>query len=376
MSHIDELTVRGFRNLHNLTLKNLGQFNLFVGTNNSGKTSVLEAISLYCQPLDIHKFVSVSRGREGNTSGRIPLVVSIPWMFPTSSTPSSEDTSKERIDICGLVKETNIRYIAQFSEVEIIDPLAGESHRGNRVSIQSAPGEAIKALKITLEYEESLGRLSDLGLTTTAEEFVISDYIKITQPAKKRIPSLLSVQLVTPIDHRTMPLSVRLLSNIISSGDKSKMLHLLKNFDRNIKGIEILSPDGRNPIPYFNHDKLGFAPISVFGDGLRRTITIAAALMQCRNGVLLIDELETAIHPQALEHVLTWLINACIQQRVQLFATTHSLETIDAVISVTKDKLDSLAAYRLDINNNRSTARRFSGIHLESIRNELGQDVR
>ncbi len=45
MKHIENITIHKFRGLQELTLSNLGQINLLVGVNNSGKTSVLEAIS-------------------------------------------------------------------------------------------------------------------------------------------------------------------------------------------------------------------------------------------------------------------------------------------------------------------------------------------
>ena len=43
---LTSLTLEGYRGFKNFTLERLGRVNLFVGMNNSGKTSVLEAIQL------------------------------------------------------------------------------------------------------------------------------------------------------------------------------------------------------------------------------------------------------------------------------------------------------------------------------------------
>jgi AAA15 family ATPase/GTPase len=53
MSNLQSITIHQFRGLRDLELKDLGRINLLVGINNSGKTSVLEALSIYCHPLDI-----------------------------------------------------------------------------------------------------------------------------------------------------------------------------------------------------------------------------------------------------------------------------------------------------------------------------------
>lgn len=49
---LDNVTIDGFRGLRNLRLDDLGHFNILVGANDSGKTSVLEALSILCKPLD------------------------------------------------------------------------------------------------------------------------------------------------------------------------------------------------------------------------------------------------------------------------------------------------------------------------------------
>ena len=62
--NLENITIHQFRGLKELELKDLGQINLLVGVNNSGKTSVLEALSIYCDPLDLKVWLSVARKRE------------------------------------------------------------------------------------------------------------------------------------------------------------------------------------------------------------------------------------------------------------------------------------------------------------------------
>lgn len=49
---ISELELTRFRGLGDVALRELGRVNLVVGENNSGKTSVLEALALAANPLE------------------------------------------------------------------------------------------------------------------------------------------------------------------------------------------------------------------------------------------------------------------------------------------------------------------------------------
>ncbi len=44
---LESFTIENYRSFNNFKLSQLGRVNLFVGENNSGKTSILEAINLF-----------------------------------------------------------------------------------------------------------------------------------------------------------------------------------------------------------------------------------------------------------------------------------------------------------------------------------------
>lgn len=60
---IGSLRIDNFRGLHDLTMDNLSQVNVFVGANNCGKTSVLEAVKLLGTPDDVGQVVRIALQR-------------------------------------------------------------------------------------------------------------------------------------------------------------------------------------------------------------------------------------------------------------------------------------------------------------------------
>lgn len=133
----------------------------------------------------------------------------------------------------------------------------------------------------------------------------------------------------------------------------------------------------REPMLYLEDTRAGFLPISAFGDGIRRVLTLALALPRASGGLLLIDEIETGLHVSMLSTVYEWIVRACIEYNVQLFATTHSLEALDALLNAdTTDKEDTIG-FHLDRRNLTKTAvRRFGEKQLRRLRTERGLDIR
>jgi AAA15 family ATPase/GTPase len=106
----------------------------------------------------------------------------------------------------------------------------------------------------------------------------------------------------------------------------------------------------------------------VAGDGLRRAFHFAVAAVGATSGVLLIDEIEAALHTSALSAVFSFLVRECAELGVQIFATTHSLETLDAIMA----QSDSLVTYSLTPGG----VRRISQADLKVVREEHGFDIR
>lgn len=108
---------------------------------------------------------------------------------------------------------------------------------------------------------------------------------------------------------------------------------------------------------------------------MRRVFTLATAIPLVKNGLLLVDELETAIHTDALEKTFDWLVKSGVRHNVQLFATTHSLEAVDALLKACDESVD-LVVYRLQKGKEHTTTTRFNKELLKQLREELGLEVR
>jgi predicted ATP-dependent endonuclease of OLD family len=377
MRNLETVTIHQFRGLRDLELKDLGRINLLVGLNNSGKTSVLEALSVYCHPLDIKVWLSTANQREQDIGVyRIRLLDAIKWLF-THNSASIVEPDKPIILISSTGLFSVKKLIASYEEQEEIW-LSEEINIRNISNEEEIENEDTPRVRkgINLKIEVSLDdyQLSLLGEPTN---FPLWEDERFYRLPGKREPSL-KTSVVTPSSHRSEVGQFRLLSEATFQNFKADVIQLLQQMDNNISDIEILLPpesmSSRFNI-YIQHKKLGLAPVSTFGDGIRRLLHIALKLASVKGGILLIDELESTIHTEALQSSFQWLVKWCTEMDVQLFATTHSLEAVDALLEVTESDSD-LVLYRLEPKEGKTKVVRHDGHRLRRLREELGQEVR
>ena len=380
MRKLESIHFHQFRGIRDLRLEDLGQVNLLVGVNNSGKTSVLEGLSIYCHPLDLREWIRIARQREQETRfGQIPILDSIQWLFPKLRSDEKGDDKPEtgRIIIEGNglypVKKLQANY-------EVIEGLRISERKRMRNLAQAEQDsdeipEIHKGIDLHLEIYEYSNQLS--SAPTSVQDFQLweDDFIS-------RIPSSshlnLKTSIVTPSSHRSEADQLKLLSEASFQDFKAEVVVLLRQVDPGIIDIEILLPPNSiapRAMAYIQHEKFGLAPLSTFGDGIRRLLHIALRLASVRGGILLIDELEVTIHTEALQDSFKWLVQWCKELDVQLFATTHSLEAVDALLDVTESESD-LVLHRLEPKETHTRVVRHDWNRLKLLREELGQEVR
>lgn len=390
---ISHFTVDGFRGLRSLEVADLRTINLIVGSNNSGKTSVLEAVALLATPVNGNEWLQVVRRRD---YGRLDesLVMSLRWCFSQKDglVPDEHD---DFIAKCHFESKgaTPLRSMTSTYK-EFFAPFDPNEFKG----VPSFRLEAIKA-----ETQGSPVRVcsieSVLGWGEGAAEFDDPQQQLVSPPSESRvlrvnelIPSLYLSSPRRPVSHKgryglayaaLLPYSYQLntlqvggRSDQLFLDDNSLLLDLMRQFDEDVMNIEVASFTGQRPAIYIKHKRLGVAPLSIFGDAMRRCLLLATTMTSLgRGGVLLLDEVEVGIHTDALAKVFKWLTNAARQLRVQVIATTHSLEVLDALLAAEVGEVD-LAAFQLRQAEDRTECRRFSAESLKRLRYERGLDIR
>ena len=353
---LKSVEIKRYRGLRDLKLDDLGRVNLLVGANNGGKSSVLEAVVLALRPFDPGQWISTAMLRDATA----PMVESIWGMFPTAQAfreTEVDDLKAEDIDV-KILSDAGTRRLRVHATptLELVtDPQGGY------------PFDAMSA-------SVSVGvNLSTEGGGALAHSMVFRSR---QQVPVGRDPGARRAFLLNPSSHRSTQQVVASLAAAVDGGYKARSVELLRSFDTEIQDVHLSSAFGRETIR-IEHKTRGVVDVSTFGEGVRRALSLALSLPRAFEGAMLIDEVEASMHTRMLVRTMNWLKTHANGYNVQLFLTTHSLETVDALLEVFEGQADdALVTYHLSRGAGGHEVRRFDLPRLSRARSERGFDVR
>ena len=320
---LKRLQIRNFRGFNALKIGQLSGINLIVGKNDSGKTSLLEAIFLLSRAGNAQMAINdnVIRGLEpGGVSASEPF-----WkqLFSDLNMGRCIEIDADHTSHGQLTLEISLkrRPTTEFS----LDRKSGTSMTNlfdNRSLVFQYSGPSRKSVKSHIRMK--------------GQEF------EVNQPA------------INPLFHAIM-LSSR-IGNIQEDAIRLGILRRQKQGDQILKTLQIVEPklqsienNSSSGIPLIWGD-IGLSelvPLSVMGEGMTQITRLVLAIASVPDGVVLVDEVEIGIHHSVLPDVWRVIDEAAKQFRTQIFATTHSFECVMAAHeSLSKDRF---RLHRLEI---------------------------
>jgi len=371
-THIKSLNIESFRGLEGLKIENLGDVNIIVGDNNTGKTSVLEAIQLLCEPTEYNMAtVAMQREKFKDSYFRIGLMDAIRYLFTMESKKKGSYNLKIKAEIYG--KKYDVSVLGK-DEIQIYDfsKLEGDGKqmRAFYFPLEQPPQNEVE------EVDTLVGNICIDGKKNKA--FELNKYTNIRKSTETH-NALVNVMFISAMEH----IAKDSFMNITQRADLSKKaVELLNKFDSRIVDIRYIGEGGRKFIPVFELEGVSeYIPLSLFGDGMKKALTvlnaIIGAVIDAEDGVVLIDEFETSLHTTAMDQVFKFMLTVAKELNVQLFLTTHSLEAIDTLLRCDEENVDKIKVVRLRKNDSKGAyAETIDGTEALIIRKKYKMEIR
>lgn len=351
--HIYSFYIECYRGLKNLGLKDLNDINILTGNNNSGKTSVLELLSSTQAPQNILTWLKMCRlARNGNYyTGMLNL-------FPTDSDALmisfsyNADSGFLPVDIKAEIQEERMLE----SDIDRIN---------GRESVSANAGREDYLETKCLKLEMSSGLKS-------AVSYSLYDFQTRVAPSEKSTQRLLPAIYVAPDAHTDGKF---LLEEVMESPILyQEMMKILREFDDSIMNITKSGNGAEYMILSHKHPKA--MPLSVYGDGMKKALALLAAVVKAKDGILLLDEFETAIHTSAMDHIFSWILQSAQKLNVQVFLSSHSLEAIGKVLRCDPGLQDKINLYTLYNKEGKSLVRKMSCMEAIKAQDDWGVELR
>ena len=264
MDGLKNIEINNFRGIDHLRIDDFSRVNVLVGQNNSGKTSVLEAIAMLMgmSNPDIPQAINAVRSRKNFSN-----FVDIQYLFNNLDTAKSPEISSEQNDGNSRSLRLGLSYV--------FDELAESK---NEHVQQTGAVKYVNTLEMDFDIISGNSKHSYKSwLRVNPQGLVVNRKLADGYLENKRA-------WFTPSDLMTNNL-VNDLAELFKRNRKDIVLSLLKLFDARINSIEILTDD----IYIGLEGMTQMLSISMMGDGLRRYLSIVASAAKPLIDVFLID---------------------------------------------------------------------------------------
>ena len=292
---IENIHIQHFRGIRECKLENLKQFNLFLGKNNCGKTSLLDALFLFSNGNNPTLGLQINNIRNYLTNFR--------------------DTVR-----------TN------FYGIDTTHPIILEGKYQGKVRHQE------------ITFEEKTAEKIDLTAVATNEELKKNYILRIFNQHQDERPSESSISVFDndlknakmkrkanyqEIPAYYMPSSTRYkemlkaFSVILKNKEEKYIIQKLQQIEPNIKDIVVV--DDQIMVDVGLAQRI---PIEVMGDGIKKIFAIILNIYQSQNGILLLDEVDNGLHYLSMPVMWQAILHAARECKTQIFATTHNIDSL------------------------------------------------
>ena len=338
---LDSLYIKNYRNLKELTLKSLGQITLLTGKNNTGKSSVLEAIAIYVAKGDIRMIYELlerrgelNRRTSANTTNIVDYNLKAFCSLFTNREQNFEEEHAILIgDNKGSRKLLSLRLVKYF---ETQSSEQGLPKRKNIVSqVEMFPYDNLKGLEIKFETKSNI-----LSFEFSSNSFRFRPFVA---------DRALEFVHTDSIDKAT---NSYLWDKIIFSEKENYVIEALQTIEPTIERLAFIGDNQNERTAIIKLSNVpNTLPLRSMGDGINRILTIILALVNAENGYLLIDEFENGLHHSVQSKLWEIIFSLAQKLNVQVFATTHSKDCIYAFEESLNDKNNTLTGKLIRLDN-------------------------
>ncbi len=338
---LKSLVVKNFRSLADFEVAKLGRVNLIVGKNNSGKSSVLEALRIYAGNAHQELLEKIAQGHDEkhflDKYIKEGTKVSLPYedLFTGRKFPKEE----KPIVIGELENEDALKI---YHVYKVGKDFIATDEEGNKETIKRP--DSITSLELT-EHRLIIGE----GLLIKKNNNAVNIDFNVISPGFRQFATV-----GDPLPCSLIPTQLIAMNELASDWDSIA----LTEAEETVKdAMKIILPEFENLI-FVNDSAYGESkairriakvkikglprPVTLnsLGDGMLRILQLVLKIFPAKGGFFLIDEFENGLHYSVQEKIWALLFEMAEKLDIQVFATTHSWDCIESFSKIAIDRKD------------------------------------
>jgi AAA15 family ATPase/GTPase len=343
---ITELDIHNFRGFWKLRLDGLRRVNLLLGGNDTGKTSVLEAMVLLL--------------------GDSQAIQNLATTFRNNQSAGHSRHTRDDYENFWL-------WLFRNRDITNDIAISGKTAKGQSIAVRS---KAPTQQRVSARGTSPEDRVIEREIAAAKETILTFQHGNLgfshgTSPAGLKV-SRLSI-------HPTHPVQDAEKYNLIAlhpDGER-KVEEVMRVIEPRLRRLRYAKlPGTSGPLVFADIGLPRALPSTQMGQAFNRILHIYAEILSKEANVLLIDEIENGIFTETMPMIWKGILAICEAEGVQIFATSHSRECVMAALRAAEERgKDELMVYRLQRVREEVEAVRLEKRHLE-LAAEMGLEVR
>ena len=335
---LESLYIENFKGFSSIHFPEFARLNIFIGNNDAGKTSALEALMAFSCGTNISPLQYFLFGHRVDVDGQIDLLNRFGAMRAESIMNCFYKFRQNRKLSCRmegcLAEQGNKSVSYEFQPSLYVSENLSFPPVESQYPIPDWAGISPQAM----EHAVYLGKLN----------------IKVLD-AQQKTESQISHDLFSPITYEKTPMGMpirrsafldihhhrwqqgekQIFAKLSREGALAEMCDSLNQAfpELHIQNIEnVPYPDASSAALSFRIKGEGLRPIYAYGDGVRRWYAVLGNIVMQQHGILCIEEVDGTFHPASQFRLVVNLRKAAERYDTQIFMTTHNLEFLHAVL--------------------------------------------
>lgn len=339
---LDSLLIKNFRSLEHLEVRKLGRVNLIVGKNNSGKSTVLEALQIYAGNANRPLLERIARGHgeryqvQEVESLDDDTILPFQDFFTGRRFPQDRTTAIE----VGTINDPSSRLTVQYAFLEEVEETVADVQEG-------AVSRVRRRLLSMEEAVETQAELQPVFLVQKGDKaWPLIPLVAPSQRARVLYDSIPTLPCSTiPTEFISMDELADAWDAVALTDQEEVVKRALRIIAPEFESLVFVRAEGaslnslrpRSPMRTAMVKLKGMArpvPLNSLGDGMLRVLQLSLKLFAAKGGFFLIDEFENGLHYSIQEKVWALLFEMAERYDIQVFATTHSWDCIESFTQV------------------------------------------
>ena len=327
MDGFKNLEIKNFRGIEHLKIDDFSRVNVFLGQNNSGKSSILEAINLLTGMANPDTPQNLNRFRTRNYYSSFKDIF---YLFHNMDLKTTPELIAKQVD-------DNERWL-QLQMTYVFDEQASlnQTNGMNGMLPVSETKTFYNTLEMNFETRSREGVKKHQSSMTVRPDGMVSN----KKTSEDYLEKYATVFLTADLWGINLAAT---LSELFKRKQKDIVLKRLVHFDSRITDVDILQDD-----IYVDFENMAEKlPLRMTGDGMRRYLNIVAASANPMNNIILIDEIDNGLHYSAYKKLWEAIFALATDTNKQVFATTHNKETLYRLNEMLEEHSEYQDALRL-----------------------------